>query len=150
MVIVLIILNIYLPGGCVTYFITKETPVQLQFLENFKNTFFAEHLWMATFESLIDYLDDNAKIIEFSFQVSSSRSSHQGCFMKKGVLKISQNSQQYACVRVFCNLIEKETLAQVFSSELCKILRTPFLQNTSGWLLLPICYANKIERAEVV
>ena len=48
MVIVLITLNIYLPGGCVTYFITKETPVQLQFLENFKNTFFAEHLWMAT------------------------------------------------------------------------------------------------------
>ena len=39
MVIVLITLNIYLPGGCVTYFITKETPVQLQFLENFKNTF---------------------------------------------------------------------------------------------------------------
>ena len=69
--------------------------------------------------------------------------------MKKGVLKISQNSQEYACVRVFCNSIEKETLAQVFSSELCKILRTPFLQNTSGWLLLPICYANKIERAKV-
>ena len=63
MVIFLIILNIYLPGGCVTYFIKKETPVQLQFLENFKNTLFAEHLRATTFESLVDYLDDNAKII---------------------------------------------------------------------------------------
>ena len=28
--------------------------------------------------------------------------------------------------------MKKETLAQVFSYEFCKFLRTPFLQNTSG------------------
>ena len=31
-----------------------------------------------------------------------------------------------------CNFIKKETLTQVFSCEFCKILRTPFLQNTSS------------------
>ena len=34
--------------------------------------------------------------------------------------------------------VKKETLAQVFSYEFCKILRAPFLQNTSGRLLLKI------------
>ena len=35
-------------------------------------------------------------------------------------------------------LLEKETLKQVFSSELLKFRRTPFLQNTSGPFLLPL------------
>ena len=34
------------------------------------------------------------------------------------------------------NVIKKETLAQVFSYEFCKILTTPYLQNTSGRPLL--------------
>ena len=37
-----------------------------------------------------------------------------------------------------CNFIKIETLAQVFSCEFCEILRTPFLQNTSGRLLLSL------------
>ena len=35
-----------------------------------------------------------------------------------------------------CNFIKKETLAQLFSCEFCEILRTPFVQNTSGWQVL--------------
>ena len=35
-----------------------------------------------------------------------------------------------------CNFINKETLAQVFPVNFAKFLRTPFLQNTSGRLLL--------------
>ena len=35
-------------------------------------------------------------------------------------------------------IFKKEALAQVFSCEFWEILRTPFLQNTSGWLLLHI------------
>ena len=35
-----------------------------------------------------------------------------------------------------CNFIKKETVTQVFSCEFCEILRTPFLENTSGRLLL--------------
>ena len=37
-----------------------------------------------------------------------------------------------------CNFIKKETPAQVFSSELCKILTTPFSQNTYGQLFFKI------------
>ena len=47
------------------------------------------------------------------------RSSHQGCFMKKVFLRISQNSQEHTCVKVsFFNKVtdlKKETLTQVFS-----------------------------------
>ena len=37
-----------------------------------------------------------------------------------------------------CNFFIKETLTQVFSCEFAKFLRTPFLRNTSGRLLLSI------------
>ena len=52
------------------------------------------------------------------------RSSHQRCSIKKGVLRILQNSQENTCVRV--NFIKKETLAQVFSCEFCKISKNTF------------------------
>ena len=54
-----------------------------------------------------------------------NRSSHQRCSVKKGVLRNSQNSQENTCARV-CNFIEKETLAQVFSSEFCEISENTF------------------------
>ena len=38
------------------------------------------------------------------------------------------------------NFIKKETSTQVFSCEFYEILRTPFLQNTSGRLLLSVNY----------
>ena len=42
-----------------------------------------------------------------------------------------------------CNFIKKETLAQVFSCEFYEFLRTPFLQNISGRLLLYVtCFAK--------
>ena len=67
-------------------------------------------------------------------------------YEKKVFLKISQNSQENICTRASfllkmqanrCHLINKETLAQIFSCEYFAIFsRTPFLQNTSGLLLL--------------
>ena len=68
-------------------------------------------------------------------QKQSSRS----VLKKKVFVEISQNSQENTCVRVSfliklqaCILIEIETLAQVFSNELCKIseffsYRTPLV-----------------------
>ena len=53
-----------------------------------------------------------------------ARSSHQRCSVRKSVL------------RNFTNFIKKETLAQVFSCELCEISKNTFLQNTYGRLLL--------------
>ena len=56
--------------------------------------------------------------------------------MKKGVLEISQNSQEKTCTRVIflnkvaglqaCNFIKKETLAQVLSCEFCEIFKNTF------------------------
>ena len=40
--------------------------------------------------------------------------------------------------KINCNFIKNETFAQVFSCEFCKILRAPFLQNTSGGYFLSL------------
>ena len=64
------------------------------------------------------------------------------CSVKEVLLEFSQNSQENTCVGVSfliklqvsdLQLIKKETLAQVFSSEFCEHL---FLQNTSGGCFL--------------
>ena len=57
-----------------------------------------------------------------------------GILQRKVFLKFSQNSQENTSARVsyLSNFIKKETLAQVFYCEFCKILKTPFLQTTAG------------------
>ena len=76
--------------------------------------------------------------------------------MKKGVLEISQNSQQKTCTRVIflnkvagleaSNVIKKETLAQVLSCEFCEISKNTFftehLWTTASiiiWIFTDIC-----------
>ena len=63
----------------------------------------------------------------------------QRCSVKKVFLEISQNSQKNTCVRVSflvkfkpeaCSFIEKETLAQVFSCEFCKISKNTLFYRT--------------------
>ena len=45
-----------------------------------------------------------------------------------------------------CNFIKKRTLVLVFSCEFSKIsIRTSFLQNTSGRLLLIIAHLSKVD-----
>ena len=52
--------------------------------------------------------------------------------MKKGVLEISQNSQEKTCTRViFLNKvasIKKDTLAQVLSCKFCEISKNTFFK----------------------
>ena len=59
------------------------------------------------------------------------RNNHQKCYTKKAFLKISQNSHENTCT------IKKETLAQVFSFEFCKIFKNTFftehLRTTASW-----------------
>ena len=56
------------------------------------------------------------------------------CSVKKLFLEISQNSQESACARVSFlkknNFIKKETLAQLFSCEFCKISKNTFSYRT--------------------
>ena len=71
------------------------------------------------------------------------RGSHQRCSIKKGVLEnFAKLTGKHLCQRLFFNKVArlrtqaKETLAKVFSCEFAKFLRTPFLKNISGRLLL--------------
>ena len=61
------------------------------------------------------------------------------CSVKKVFWKIPQNSQENTCARVSfliklqasaCTFVKKETLAQVFSCEYCKILKSTFFHRT--------------------
>ena len=63
----------------------------------------------------------------------------QRCSVKRVVLEILQNSQGNTCVRVSflinlqgstCNLIKKQTLAQVFPCEFCKISKNTYFYRT--------------------
>ena len=62
--------------------------------------------------------------------------------MKKGVLKsFAKVTGRYLCQSLFLNKVaglrsEKETLAQLFSYEICKIFKSTYLQSTSKRLLL--------------
>ena len=42
-----------------------------------------------------------------------------------------------------CNLIQQETLAQVFSCEFCEILKNSFFIENHCWVLLNIYHANR-------
>ena len=69
---------------------------------------------------------------------SPFRSSHGRCSMKKIFLKISQNSQENTCARVRpATLLKKRLWHRCFPVNFAKVLRTSFLQNTSGSLFLP-------------
>ena len=83
------------------------------------------------------------------------RSSHQRCSVRKGALSNIANSQEGTCVRVSfliklqlqaCNFIEKRLWHRCFPVSFAKVLRIPFLQNTSGRLLLALD-VKKVKRA---
>ena len=63
------------------------------------------------------------------------RNSRSEVFCKKGVLR---NFGKFTGKHLPepCNFIQKETLAQVFSVNFLKLLRTPFLTEHRRWLLL--------------
>ena len=75
--------------------------------------------------------------------------------VKKVFSKISQNSQENTCARVSFliklqalppTLLKKRLWYRRFLVNFAKFLITPFLQNTSGWLLLYLpCYLLKIK-----
>ena len=55
-----------------------------------------------------------------------SRSSHQRCSIKKGILENSPEVTRKHLYWRDCNFIKKVTLAQVFSCELCKSFKNTF------------------------
>ena len=75
-----------------------------------------------------------------SLNAIKHRSTRPEVFCKKGVLKnfTEKFTGKYLCQSLFfnscrpqtCNLIEKETLAQVFSCEFCEISKNTFFYRT--------------------
>ena len=79
-------------------------------------------------------LSQTSEMELYAKTVNRYRSSHRRCSIKKVFLKISQNSQESTCSRVsFLSLWHR-----CFPVNAAKFLRTPFLQNTSKRLLLPL------------
>ena len=74
------------------------------------------------------------------------RSSHQRCSMKKGVLRnFTKFTGKHLCQSLLFNkvaglrpatLLKKRLWHRCFPMNFAKFLRTPFLQNTSGRLVL--------------
>ena len=59
--------------------------------------------------------------------ISMTEAATRGVLYRKVFLKLLQNSHESACVsESTCNFIIKETLAQLFSYEFCKILKNVF------------------------
>ena len=83
---------------------------------------------------------------------SSSEVVVRMCSVKKMFLEISQNSEENMGVRVsfLLNFIKIETLAQLFSVNFAKILRTPFFTEHLGWLLLHLIQSCIQNSAKVV
>ena len=83
---------------------------------------------------------------------SSSEVVVRMCSVKKMFLEISQNSKENTGVRVsfLLNFIKIETLAQLFSVNFAKILRTPFFTEHLGWLLLHLIQSCIQNSAKVV
>ena len=80
----------------------------------------------------------------FSTSEQDTETATGGVLYGKVFLEISQNSQENNCANLpmpnfnSCNVIKKETLAQVFSCELCEITKNTFFTEHLRWLLLEI------------
>ena len=75
--------------------------------------------------------------------VESIRSSRPEVFCKKSVLRnFTKFTGKHLCQSLFifspktCNYIKKETLAQVFTFEICEISKNTFITEHLWWLLL--------------
>ena len=84
-----------------------------------------------------------------STESSTSRISRPEIFLRKGVLKIcNKSAEEHRCrsvisIKLLCNFIETALQHGCSPVDLLHIFRTPFLKNTSGWLLLYIIKAPK-------
>ena len=97
-------------------------------------------------------------VILTSYDFGISGSSHQRCSVKKGVLRhLAKFTGKHLCSSIFFNkvaglrsatLLKKGLWRRCFPVNFAKLLRAPFLQNTSGRLLLrifsvPWAFANR-------
>ena len=83
--------------------------------------------------------------VSWAYDPLKSRSSHQRCFVRKGILRnFAKLTGKHMCQSLFFNkvaglraatLLKKRLWHRCFPVNFAKFLRTPFFQNTSGRLL---------------
>ena len=72
------------------------------------------------------------------------RNSHQGCSMKKGVLRnFAKFTGKHLCQSLFVTLLKKKLWHRCLPVNFAKFLRTTLIQNTSRQLLLTILTYGK-------
>ena len=87
-------------------------------------------IWKGTKEQLITFIDElnkKHKTTKFEYKIPSKKIP----FLGTVVYQDKDNNQKQPAT-----LLKKETLAQVFSYNFAKFLKTPFLKNTFGRLPL--------------
>ena len=85
--------------------------------------------------------------------LTNCRSIHRRCYVKKVFLKITQDSQEKACVGAsfdkvsgLCNFIKKRLQHMCFPVKFAKFLRGPILKNICQRLLLKLYeYDQKVQ-----
>ena len=110
------------------------------------------HLYTILKLFLLNSIFSLSNAVCFPRRFCSYRSSHQRCFVKKGVLnKFTKFKRKHLCQSLFLNkvagprpatLSKKRLQHRCFPVTSAKFLRTSFLQNTSGPLLLFIKGGN--------
>ena len=98
------------------------------------------------------------KYVHFIFQISCHffqleihRSSHLRCFVRKGVLRnFAKFTGKHLCQSLFFKKVAGLKPATLLKKRLghmnfAKVLRTPFLQNTSGRLLLDTAVSKQLK-----
>ena len=120
----------------------KLFPNDSSFLNNLKNAKQILSLQSKFSKFLQTYLLACSNVPHFSTKKKSViifKRSHRKCSVRKGILRnFAKFTGKHLCQSHFFKKEKKETLAQVFPVNFAKFLRTPFLQNTSGRLLLHI------------
>ena len=92
------------------------------------------------------FLDRN--IISLKGSITNTEAVIQMCSIKKGALKYFAKFTRKSLIQSLffqawgLQLYQKKTLAQVFRVNFAKFLRTSFLQNTSGRMLLKIFHSH--------
>ena len=100
--------------------------LRVKFSKLLRRTFFIEHLrWMLLNEI---HVDKNCSVKDLEIQWVEAVT--QTCSIKKVFLEISQNPQEYTCLRV------SRLWHRCFPVNFVKFLRTPFLIEHLWWLLL--------------
>ena len=78
--------------------------------------------------------------------MAMNRSSYSEVFFGMGVLKICSKftgehpSRSVISIKLLCNFIEISLRHECSPANMLHIFRTPFLRNTSGWLLLTLIF----------